>query len=152
MGGQRQPRPLYPRCQLYRRLGEPPGPVWTDAKNLEPTEIRSPLYRLSNPGPQMVHVIPPHSHRWHLSICPTVTPRLVPRRQIYQSQLLAAIRLQLPSHQRLFEITYEADVSWRVQRDGGFWERHRDWNLPAAAAWPLKIRVRSMGPLIRTWP
>ena len=40
---------------LYRRLGGPPGPVWTGAKNLAPTGIRSPvcparsqsLYRLS---------------------------------------------------------------------------------------------------------
>jgi hypothetical protein len=44
---------------LYRRLGGPPGPVWTDAENLAPTGIRSPgrparsqsPYRLSYRGP-----------------------------------------------------------------------------------------------------
>ena len=41
------PRPLYPprniRYPFYRRLGGPPGSVWTGAENLIPnTEIRSP--------------------------------------------------------------------------------------------------------------
>jgi hypothetical protein len=64
VGGQRHApaalppgKTLYP---LYRRLGWPPGPVWTGAEKLAPpTGIRSPdrpprsesLYRLSYPGP-----------------------------------------------------------------------------------------------------
>ena len=47
------------RYPLYRRLGGPPGPVWTDAEILTPIGIRSPdgpvrstsLYRLNYPGP-----------------------------------------------------------------------------------------------------
>ena len=57
------PRPLYPPGKipypLYRRLGGPPGPVWTGAENLAPTGIRSPdrpshsesQYRLRYAGP-----------------------------------------------------------------------------------------------------
>ena len=63
MGGQHHaPAALPPgktRYPLYRGLGGPLGPVWTDAENLAPTGIRSPdrparsesLYRLSYPGP-----------------------------------------------------------------------------------------------------
>ena len=55
-------RPLFipgkTRYPSYRRLGGPPGPVWTGAENLTPTGIRSPyrparsqpLYRLSYPA------------------------------------------------------------------------------------------------------
>jgi hypothetical protein len=47
------------RYPLYRRVGWAPGPIWTYAKNLAPTGIRSPdrparsqsLYRLSYPSP-----------------------------------------------------------------------------------------------------
>jgi hypothetical protein len=53
-------RPLPPgktRYPLYRRLGGPPGPVWTGAENLAHTGVRSPdrparsqsLYRLHYP-------------------------------------------------------------------------------------------------------
>ena len=58
-GGWSTPRPPgKTRYPFYRRLGEPPGPVWTGAENLAPTGIRSPdhpaciesLYRLSYPG------------------------------------------------------------------------------------------------------
>ena len=64
VGGQRHaPAALPPgktRYPLYRRLGGPPWPVWTGAKTLAPTGIRSPdrparsesLYRLSYRGPQ----------------------------------------------------------------------------------------------------
>jgi len=46
------------RYPLYRRLGRPPGPVWTGAENLASTGIRSPdrparsqsLYRLRYPA------------------------------------------------------------------------------------------------------
>jgi hypothetical protein len=55
----RFPTPGKTRYPLYRRLGRAPGPVWTCAKNLDPTGIRSPdrparsqsLYPLSYPGP-----------------------------------------------------------------------------------------------------
>ena len=44
---------------ILQEAGWAPGPVWTDAENFAPTEIRSPerparsesLYRLSYPGP-----------------------------------------------------------------------------------------------------
>ena len=46
VGGQRHaPAALTPgktRYPLYRRLGGPPGLVWTGAENLAPTGIRSP--------------------------------------------------------------------------------------------------------------
>jgi hypothetical protein len=57
------PRPLYPRekdpVTIVQEAGWAPGPVWTAAENLAPTEIRSPdrpassesLYRLRYPGP-----------------------------------------------------------------------------------------------------
>ena len=67
VGGQRHaPTALSPgktRYPLYRRLGGPQGPVWTDAENLAPlTGIRSPdrparsesLYRLSYRGPSFL--------------------------------------------------------------------------------------------------
>jgi hypothetical protein len=47
-GGWSTPRPgrftpgKETRYPLYRRLGGPPGPVWTGAENLATTEIRSP--------------------------------------------------------------------------------------------------------------
>ena len=49
------------RLRNLREAGWPPGPVWTGAKNLAPTGIRSPdlparsesLYRLSYPGPHL---------------------------------------------------------------------------------------------------
>ena len=52
--GERAPVPK------VRQGGWAPGPVWTSAENLAPTEIRSPdrparsesLYRLSYPGPE----------------------------------------------------------------------------------------------------
>ena len=51
--------PVKTRYTWYRRVGGPPGPVWTGAENLTPTGIRSPdrpafsesLYRLSYRGP-----------------------------------------------------------------------------------------------------
>jgi hypothetical protein len=66
VGGQRHARPLYPReserVPVLQETGWSPGPVWTSAANLEPTEIWSPdrpdrsesLYRLRSPGPLMV--------------------------------------------------------------------------------------------------
>jgi hypothetical protein len=63
-------RPLYnpgkTRYPLYRRLGGPPGPVWTSAENLAPTGIRSPdrparsqsLHRLSYPDPRQYSTKP----------------------------------------------------------------------------------------------
>jgi len=63
VGGQRYAPAVLPRGMtrypLYRRLGGPPGTIWTGAENLDPTEIRSPdlparnesLYRLSYPVP-----------------------------------------------------------------------------------------------------
>jgi hypothetical protein len=61
------PRPLYPRerdpVPIVYDAGWAPGPVWTAAKNLAPTGIRSPdrrarsesLYRLSYPGPLHIY-------------------------------------------------------------------------------------------------
>jgi len=66
VGGQRHDLVTLPpgktRCSLYSRLGGPPGPVWTGAKNLSPTEIPSTvrpasselLYRLKYPGLQFL--------------------------------------------------------------------------------------------------
>jgi len=64
------PRPLYPRerdpVPTVQEARWAPGPVWTGAENLAPTEIRSPsrpalnetLYRLSYPGPHLrVHTV-----------------------------------------------------------------------------------------------
>jgi len=56
VGGQHHaPAPLPPgktRYPLYRRLGGPPGPVWTDAENIGHTGIRSPDPPVrSYPGP-----------------------------------------------------------------------------------------------------
>jgi len=53
------------RCSLYRRLGGPPGPVWTGAENLAVTVILSSdrptrsesLYRLSYLGPQRRYIM-----------------------------------------------------------------------------------------------
>jgi hypothetical protein len=59
VGGQSQPRPIYPleknRYPLYRELGKPPGPDCLGAENLAPTGVRTPdrrdrsqsLYQLS---------------------------------------------------------------------------------------------------------
>jgi hypothetical protein len=64
VGGQRHaPATLSPgktRYLLYRRFGGPPGPVWTGAENLAPSEFDPPdrpahgesLDRLSYPGLQ----------------------------------------------------------------------------------------------------
>jgi hypothetical protein len=62
------PRPLYPRerpVPIVQEAGWAPGPVWTCAKNLAPTGIRSPdhparsqsLYRLSYCAPQTCCVV-----------------------------------------------------------------------------------------------
>ena len=53
------------RCSLYRRLGGPPGPVWTGAENITFTGIRSSdrparsesLYRLIYHGPQRRYIM-----------------------------------------------------------------------------------------------
>jgi hypothetical protein len=50
---------------IVQEAGWAPGPVWTCAKNLAPTGIRSPdrparsqsLYRLSYPGPHLVSIL-----------------------------------------------------------------------------------------------
>ena len=46
VGGQRHASAALPpgmtRYLLYRRLGRPPGPVWTGAENLASTGVRSP--------------------------------------------------------------------------------------------------------------
>ena len=82
VGGQRQPRPLYPPRQRpgTHCIGGWVGPRagLDGCEKSRPTGIWSPdrparsesLYRLSYPSPQMVHVTPPHSHHWnfkHLS-------------------------------------------------------------------------------------
>ena len=73
VGGQRHALAALPpgktRCLLCRRLGGPPGPVWTDKENLSPTGIRSPdrpalsesIYRLSYRGPWIPHKITEYS-------------------------------------------------------------------------------------------
>ena len=60
------PRPLNPQerdpIPKYRRLAEPPGPVWTRAENVAPTGIRSldrsarsdSLYRPRHPKPRLI--------------------------------------------------------------------------------------------------
>ena len=46
VGGQRHPRPFYPRerdpLPIVQEAGRAPGPVWTGAENLAPTGLRSP--------------------------------------------------------------------------------------------------------------
>ena len=53
------------RYPLYRRLGGPPGPVWTGTENLSPTGIRSPDRPAHSESPYRVRYsghCPPTSH------------------------------------------------------------------------------------------
>jgi hypothetical protein len=84
-GGWSAPRPgcFTPRkdpVPIVQEAGWAPGPVWTVAKNLAPTEIRSPdhsariqsLYRLSYPGPYDISRL-----RFKSYICLTLSRHLL---------------------------------------------------------------------------
>jgi hypothetical protein len=70
----------------------------------------------------MVHVRPPCSHYWHLSICPTIAPMLVSQWRKNQCQVsFATRRWQLESCWRQLHFNCQLGASQGIQRDGNHW-------------------------------
>ena len=71
----------------------------------------------------MVHTRLQHTHRWHLTICPTVLPRPVSRHNRNRCQLSERSRWQLAPRRCLFEISGPAAANRSCDwLERWFWE------------------------------
>jgi hypothetical protein len=99
---------------------------WTTCR-----ELYSDLSVCISDGQQMVHTRPQHSYHWHLSVWPTATPRVVPRRRINWCQVPVTRRWHLASRRRLLK------------------NRFSDWlHATAERLWPIHRTVPILNPVI----